>query len=59
MKEEWEREYREWKKRSLDKEYLYMWADGVYPKADLKDDDMTVLVVVGVNHRGEKELLYG
>ena len=57
MKEGWEDEYRLWKKRPLDKEYLYVWADGVYPKAGPKDDSMAVLVLVGLNRKGEKEIL--
>jgi putative transposase len=57
MKQEWEIEYAQWKKRPLEEAYLYVWADGVYPKAGPKDEDMAVLVVVGVNRRGEKELL--
>jgi len=54
MKEEWEDEYRLWKKRPLDKEYLYVWADGVYPKAGPKDDTMAVLVLVGLNRKVKK-----
>lgn len=57
MKKEWEEEYTLWKKRRLEKEYLYVWADGVYPKAGPKDDSMAVLVLVGVRRSGEKEIL--
>ena len=57
LKEQWEQEYRQWKKRSLESEYLYLWADGVYPKAGPKDESMAVLVVVGLNRKGVKELL--
>jgi putative transposase len=57
MKEQWQEEYKLWKKRTLDEEYLYVWADGVYPKAGPKDEQMAVLVVVGLNHKGEKEIL--
>jgi transposase-like protein len=57
MKKDWEDEYRLWKKRWLEKEYLYVWADGVYPKAGPKDDSMAVLVLVGVRRSGEKEIL--
>ena len=57
MKEEWGAEYALWKKRSLEKEYLYVWADGVYPKAGPKDDSMAVLVLVGLNSKGEKEII--
>lgn len=57
MKEDWEGEYQLWRKRRLEKEYLYVWADGVYPKAGPKDDSMAVLVLVGVRKNGEKEIL--
>jgi putative transposase len=57
LKAQWEEEYRQWKKRKLQEEYLYLWADGVYPKAGPKDESAAVLVVVGLNRKGEKELL--
>ena len=57
LKQHWEADYQHWKKRPLDREYLYVWADGVYPKAGPKDDQMAVLVVVGLNRHGQKELL--
>ena len=57
QKQQWETEYHAWKKRPLEKEYLYVWADGVYPKAGPKDEQMAVLVVIGLNRKGEKELL--
>ena len=57
QKQQWEAEYHAWKKRPLEKEYLYVWADGVYPKAGSKDEQMAVLVVIGLNRKGEKELL--
>jgi putative transposase len=57
QKQQWEAEYQAWKKRPLEREYLYVWADGVYPKAGPKDEQMAVLVVIGLNRKGEKELL--
>jgi len=57
LKAQWEEEYRQWKKRKLQEQYLYVWADGVYPKAGPKDESAAVLVVVGLNRKGEKELL--
>jgi len=57
MKEQWQEEYALWKNRSLEEEYLYVWADGVYPKAGPKDEQMAVLVVVGLNRKGEKDIL--
>lgn len=32
LKSTWEKDYQDWKKRPLDREYLYVWADGIYPK---------------------------
>ncbi len=57
LKESWKKEYSEWKGRSLEKEYLYVWIDGIYPKAGPKEDKMALLVAVGLNRRGQKELL--
>lgn len=57
QKQQWEQEYQAWKKRPLEQEYLYVWADGVYPKAGPKDEQMAVLVVIGLNRKGEKEIL--
>ncbi len=57
MKKDWEEEYKLWRNRRLEKEYLYMWADGVYPKAGPQNDTMAVLVLVGLNRKGEKEIL--
>jgi transposase-like protein len=41
----------------LQADYLYVWADGVYPKAGPKNESMAALVVVGLNRKGVKELL--
>ena len=57
LKQEWKAEYERWRGRNLEENYLYLWVDGVYPKAGPKEDDMALLVVVGANRRGEKELL--
>ena len=57
LKQEWKQDYERWRHRNLEQDYLYVWVDGVYPKAGPKEDDMALLVVVGANRRGEKELL--
>lgn len=57
LKDRWKKEYSDWKHRQLQDEYLYVWLDGVYPKAGPKDDKMALLVAVGVNRRGQKEIL--
>lgn len=57
LKQDWEQEYVTWKQRPLQADYLYVWADGVYPKAGPTDENMAVLVLVGLNRQGEKEIL--
>jgi transposase-like protein len=57
LKQTWSQEYDAWRKQRLDREYLYVWADGVYPKAGPKNQEMAVLVVVGLNRKGRKEIL--
>lgn len=57
LKEQWENEYRQWRERPLESDYLYLWADGLYPKAGPKDEKMAVLVVVGLTSTGTKEIL--
>ncbi len=57
LKKVWSEQYQRWRKQGLEEEYLYVWADGVYPKAGPKDAEMAVLVVVGLNRQGRKEIL--
>lgn len=58
LKAEWESEYERWRQRSLtNHRYVYLWCDGVYPKAGLQEDKTAFLVVMGANENGEKELL--
>jgi putative transposase len=54
----WQEEYKAWRKRSLaGKEYVYIWADGVYFNIRLKEDRLACLVIVGVLADGRKEVL--
>ena len=58
LKEKWESEYESWRKRSLSSGgYVYLWCDGIYPKAGLAGDNTALLVVLGVNKEGRKEPL--
>ena len=58
LKQAWEVEYEQWRKRKLDAmEYAYLWADGVYFNVRLEEERSCILVVVGANFQGEKELL--
>jgi transposase-like protein len=58
LKEKWEGEYETWRKRFLsDHRYVYLWCDGIYPKAGVVGDKMALLVVLGLNENGVKEPL--
>jgi transposase-like protein len=55
----WQEEYEGWRKRSLKgKEYVYVWADGVYFNVRLGEDkQLACLVLVGVLPDGTKEVI--
>ena len=58
LKEVWRQEYEQWRQRSLhDKEYVYVWADGIYFGVRLEDARQCMLVVIGATKEGRKELL--
>lgn len=58
LKEVWTAEYEEWSKRSLaEKRYVYVWVDGVYCQARLEDERACLLVVMGADSFGNKELI--
>ena len=47
LKEGWQTEWREWKRRSLEGlQVVYLWVDGVYVKAGLEKEKAALLVVV-------------
>jgi len=54
----WQDEYQVWRKRSLEgKDYLYMWADGVYFNIRFGEDRPACLAIVGVLPNGRKEVI--
>lgn len=58
LKEEWKTEYREWSERDLSyKQYVYVWADGIYFNVRLTDDRPCVLVLIGALPSGKKEVI--
>ena len=58
LKEKWQIEWCEWRKRSLSGlEVVYVWVDGVYVKAGLEKDKAALLVAVGGLSNGEKVIL--
>jgi putative transposase len=55
----WQDDYQDWRRRSLKgKEYVYIWADGVYFNIRLGEDRrLACLVIVGVRPDGRKEVI--
>lgn len=54
----WQDEYQVWRKRSLvEKDYVYIWADGVYFRVRLEEDRLACLVIIGVLADGTKEVI--
>ena len=55
---EWEAEYWAFQKRSLaDRDYVYVWVDGVHFNIRLDDDRLCTLVMIGACPDGTKELI--
>lgn len=53
-----QRDFEAFGRRDLSKKrYAYVWADGVYLKAGLESEKAAILVLVGVNEHGIKELI--
>jgi putative transposase len=53
-----QRDFEAFGRRDLSKKrYAYVWADGVYLKAGLESEKAAILVLVGVNDQGRKELI--
>ena len=61
LKEQWADEYDAWMQRDLsEKEYVYVWADGIHVKVRLEDDankKQCMLVLMGATADGKKELI--
>ena len=54
----WWEEYEAWRKRDLSgKRYVYIWADGVYFTPRLDGDRQCMLVIIGADEYGEKDVL--
>ena len=57
LKRSWDGEYRQWCRRRLGDEWVSLWADGLYSALRGEGERLCVLVVIGVNARGEKHFL--
>ena len=54
----WQDEYKAWRKRALaDKNYVYLWADGVHFNVRLEEDRLACLTLIGVLPDGTKEVV--
>ncbi len=54
----WATECEEWNRCDLsDKEYVYVWADGIYFNIRLEDERQCILVIMGATKDGKKELI--
>jgi putative transposase len=58
LKEKWQGEYEQWKSAPIEeKDWAYLWADGIYVKAGLGKEKAALLVVIGVGRDGSKRFL--
>ena len=57
LKRVWDEEYRDWCRRDLSDDWVYVWADGIHSGLRGDDGRLCVLVVIGVNARGDKHFL--
>ncbi len=58
LKEGWKQDYEQWRKRDLSgKQYVYIWVDGIYFNVRLDDERSCILVMIGANADGKKEVI--
>jgi len=54
----WQDEQAAWSQRDLsDREYVYVWADGIHFNVRLEEDRQCILVLMGATADGHKELI--
>lgn len=55
---QWQEEYQAFQRRDLsERDYVYVWVDGVHFRIRLEEDRLCALVVIGVRPDGTKELV--
>ncbi len=58
LTESWQEEHARWQRRDLSaRRYVYLWADGVYFTPRLEHERQCLLVLIGADASGRKELL--
>jgi transposase-like protein len=58
LKADWWDEYERWQRRDLStRRFVYVWADGVYFRPRMAEEKQCVLVLIGADEWGRKEVL--
>ena len=58
LKKKWEQDYNNWARRDLsNKKYVYFWVDGIYFNVRLEGERSCILVIMGADKNGNKELV--
>jgi len=58
LKKSWEEDFLTWTRRDLSgKKYAYIWADGIHFNVRLDNERSCILVIMGADSKGNKELL--
>jgi len=58
MKNSWFSEYQQFLQQDLsNKKYVYWWADGIYLQARMESEKSCILVIIGADENGKKELV--
>jgi putative transposase len=58
LKATWEQDYQEWNARDLKlKRYVYFWVDGIHFNVRLDEERSCILMIMGAEESGRKELL--
>ena len=58
LKQVWTQEYEEWSQRDLrGQRFVYLWIDGIYCQARLEEEKQCLLVAIGADAQGRKQLL--
>jgi len=58
LKQGWQEELAQWQQRDLSgKRYVYFWVDGVYFQTRLEEARHGILVIIGADATGHKELV--
>ncbi len=58
LRKSWKDDLQKWQNRDLSaREYVYLWADGIYFQARMEQESQCILVIIGATPEGRKELV--